>query len=134
MAKIIYNSGHLAPIEAVSVSYEPVFDENGDRLSTSYNISIRGKLLASKGSPTSSGTFVLPASTCEVIAETGINETNWTESLLRKRCAVNNLVKEEAMDSSIESSSCPQTRGRSLTSGKKYFMKGRCTSRECSFT
>lgn len=95
MAKIIYNSGHLAPIEAVSISYEPVFDENGDRLSTSYNISIRGKLLASKGSPTSSGTFVLPASTCEVIAETGINETNWTESLLRKRCAVNNLVKED---------------------------------------
>ena len=95
MAKIIYNSGHLAPIEAVSISYEPVFNENGDRLSSNYNITIKGKLLASKGSPTSSGTFPYPGSTCDIIAETGISETNWTESLLRKRCAVNNLFKDD---------------------------------------
>lgn len=101
MAKVSYNSGEFAPVEAVSVSHEPIFNDNGDRLSNSYSINVRGKLLASRGSPTSSGTFITTGSECEVIAETGIGDTNWLDSLLAKRCAMANLLETDYLKLSI---------------------------------
>lgn len=93
MAKILYNSNPISPIEAVSISYEPSYNDAGDKQGSTYSISIRGKLLSNRGSPTSSGTFLANATNCQIIANTGIGENNWTESLLAKRCALNNLFK-----------------------------------------
>ncbi len=101
MSKISYDNNPISPVESVSISYEPVFSDAGDRLSVNYSISVRGKLLATKGSPTSSGTFLSPATDCQVIAETGINDANWLESLLAKRCALNNLFKNDYRKLSI---------------------------------
>lgn len=95
MAKVTIGGNHIAPIEAVSISHDALFSEIDNRLSTTYSINLRGKLLSNRGSPTSSGTFIDPATECQVIAETGINDTNWLESLLTKRCALANLLKTD---------------------------------------
>lgn len=89
MAIIKYDSSNIEPIEAVSVSYNPVFTDAGEKISSSYSISLRGKLLAKMGSPNSSGNFVDPGSTCDIIEEAG--ETNWIKSLITKKCALEGL-------------------------------------------
>lgn len=101
MAKVTYDNNEIAPIEAVSISHDPIHNENGDRISNSYTINIRGKMLSNRGSPTSSGTFRSTGTECEVIAETGINDNNWLESLLAKRCALANLFENSYRKLSI---------------------------------
>lgn len=92
MAKVSYNSGEIAPVEAVSITYDPVFNDAGERISVGYNISLRGKLLANRGSPDNNGNFITTGTECQVIANTGVSDANWLESLLTKRCALNNLL------------------------------------------
>jgi hypothetical protein len=101
MAKITYNNNEIAPVESVSISHDPVHNDNGDRISNSYTININGKLLVTRGSPTSSGTFRSTGTECEVIAETGIGDNNWLESLLAKRCALANLFETDYQKLSI---------------------------------
>ena len=101
MAKITYNNNEIAPIETVSVSHDPIHNENGDRISNSYTINLKGKILSNRGSPTSSGTFISTGTECQVIAETGISDTNWLESLLAKRCALANLFETSYQKLSI---------------------------------
>lgn len=101
MAKVTYNDNEIAPIEAVSISHDPVHNENGDRINNSYTINIRGKILANRGSPTSAGSFISTGTECEVIAETGINDANWLESLLAKRCALASLFNTSYQKLSI---------------------------------
>jgi len=101
MSKVSYDSSVIAPIEAVSIAYNITHNENGDRISVLYDINLRGKLLSNYGSPDPNGTFLEPATECQVIANTGVNDTNWLESLLNKRCAVNNLFKNDYKKLSI---------------------------------
>jgi len=101
MAKVSYNSGEIAPVEAVSISTNPIHNEAGDRIANTYSINIRGKLLSNRGSPTSSGTFTSTGTECQIIAETGISDANWLESLLTKRCALGNLLETDYLKLSI---------------------------------
>lgn len=105
MAIIKYDFSNIEPIEAVSVSYNPVFTDAGEKISSSYSISLRGKLLAKMGSPNSSGIFVEPGSTCDVIEETG--ETNWIKSLITKKCALEGLFSNSYRKLSIGTSTSP---------------------------
>ncbi len=96
MAKVTYNTKHLRPVEAVSIIDNPLFNENGDRLSTIYNINLRGKLLVNRGSPTSSGTYgYFGPGDCENIPETGITQPIWLESLITKRGALSSMFSED---------------------------------------
>lgn len=105
MAKITYNNNEIAPIETVSISHEPIHNDNGDRINNSYTVNLKGKILANRGSPTSLGAFISTGTECEVIAETGINDNNWLESLLAKRCALANLFKTSYQELSIGTAS-----------------------------
>jgi hypothetical protein len=96
MAKVTYNAKHVRPIEAVSIVDNMIHNENGDRLTTVYNINLRGKLLVNRGSPTSSGTYgYFGPGDCENIPETGISQTIWLESLITKRGALSSMFSED---------------------------------------
>lgn len=102
MSKITYDSNYIRPIEAISIAHTPIFGDNGIRLSNLYTVNLRGKLLVNRGSPTSSGTFAyLGSNDCENIPETGVSSTTWIDSLLTKRCALSNLLKNDYKELSI---------------------------------
>lgn len=88
----LYNGSRLIPAPFVNITKNIVRDGSGGKIGTTFNLNIRGTLVAYKGSPTSTGTF---HTTSGYPADENIVADSRLKSIERKQDAIRKLFAED---------------------------------------